>query len=136
MEIPVVVLVVEDEALIQDFLESGLQDGGYKVEKAFSAEEAIRMLNARSDDHFGALITDINLGSSLNGWDVARHARALFPELPVIYVTTASPYDWSYMGVNNSVLLTKPFAAAQVVSALSQLLNAAALATPIPSDAN
>jgi hypothetical protein len=38
-------------------------------------------------------------------------------------MTGASAHDWGSKGVPNSVLLTKPFANAQVVTAVSQLLN-------------
>jgi hypothetical protein len=35
-----------------------------------------------------ALVTDIDLGgSSPTGWDVARRARELHPELPVVYLS-------------------------------------------------
>jgi len=59
----------------------------------------------------------------MTGWDIARHARQLNPELPVIYVTGASAHEWGAMGVPNSVLLSKPFAPAQLLTAVSQLLN-------------
>lgn len=71
-----------------------------------------------------ALVTDINLGSKSTGWDVARHARERNPELPVVYVTGADGHDWASLGVPNSVLIAKPFAPAQVITAVSQLLNA------------
>lgn len=38
-------------------------------------------------------------------------------------MTGASADDWPSMGVPNSILLTKPFAPAQLVTAVSQLLN-------------
>lgn len=72
-----------------------------------------------------ALITDIDFGDSkLTGWDVARSARERKATLPVIYMTGASADDWGSKGVPNSVLLNRPFAPAQVVTAVSQLLNA------------
>jgi DNA-binding response OmpR family regulator len=81
------------------------------------------MLDAKGAD-FRALITDVNLGSSkLRGWDVAKHAREINEHIPVVYMTGASAHDWGARGVPNSVLLTKPFANAQVVTAVSQLLN-------------
>jgi DNA-binding response OmpR family regulator len=43
--------------------------------------------------------------------------------LPVIYITGGSADDWSVHGVPSSVVLTKPFAPAQLLAALSQLLN-------------
>jgi len=39
-------------------------------------------------------------------------------------VTAASADKWAANGVPNSILLTKPFAPAQLVTAVSQLLNA------------
>lgn len=125
MERPVVVLVVEDEELIQDVVEEVLEEGGYRVAKAFSAEYAIQMLKDGEGATFRALVTDVNLGSGQTGWDVAHRARELFPELPVIYTTTANANDWRANGVPNSILITKPFAPAQLVSAVSQLINAA-----------
>jgi len=71
-----------------------------------------------------ALVTDIKLGSSTTGWDVARHARELKPEMPVVYMTGSESNDWPSLGVPNSILVPKPFAPAQVITAVSQLLNA------------
>lgn len=122
-----IVLVVEDEVLIQEFIEVGLGEGGYAVEKAYRGDEAMDLLDA--NNHYRALITDINLGSTVTGWEVARHARERFPTLPVIYVTTVSAGEWSAQGVPHSVLITKPFAPAQLVTALSQLLNAETVET-------
>jgi hypothetical protein len=42
----------------------------------------------------------------------------------VVYMTGASADDWGSKGVPNSVLINKPFAPVQVVTAVSQLLNA------------
>jgi CheY-like chemotaxis protein len=100
-----------------------LEDAGFAVTAATGAEEALRMLDA-DGANFRALITDVNLGShELTGWDVAKHAREINDQIPVVYMTGASAHDWGSKGVPNSVLLTKPFANAQVVTAVSQLLN-------------
>ncbi len=42
---------------------------------------------------------------------------------PDVFLTAASADKWASEGVPNSVLLTKPFAPAQLVTAISQLLN-------------
>jgi DNA-binding response OmpR family regulator len=49
--------------------------------------------------------------------------RAKQPTLPVIYVTAAREEEWATDGVPNSILISKPFAPAQLVTALSNLLN-------------
>jgi hypothetical protein len=46
------------------------------------------------------------------------------PEMAVIYMTGDSGADWASKGVPKSVLVTKPFAPAQIVAAIAQLLNA------------
>jgi CheY-like chemotaxis protein len=60
----------------------------------------------------------------LDGWAVARAAREIEPEFPVVYMTGAAANEWGSKGVPNSILLNKPFAPAQLVTAVSQLLNA------------
>ena len=42
---------------------------------------------------------------------------------PVIYMSGDSAEDWSSQGVPNSIMLSKPFAPAQLVTAVSQVLN-------------
>jgi DNA-binding NtrC family response regulator len=86
------------------------------------------MLDA-ADAAFAALITDVNLPGKFTGWEVAVHSREINGTLPVIYITGGSAHDWASKGVPNSILLMKPFAVAQVVTAVSQLVNAS-LACP------
>jgi CheY-like chemotaxis protein len=116
------ILVVEDDALIQDVVREALNDGGFETEITTSGEQAIALLQ---DDktQFRALLTDIHLSGKLTGWDVAKRARELIPEMPVVYMTGAAADEWPSHGVPNSVLLNKPFAPAQVLTAVSHLLN-------------
>jgi CheY-like chemotaxis protein len=74
------------------------------------------------------LVTDINLSGQLNGWEVAKRAREINPEIPVIYTTGAAADQWPSQGVPHSVLLNKPFAPAQIVAAVANLLNQTPLA--------
>lgn len=59
----------------------------------------------------------------MNGWQLATVARQGNPNLPVVYMTAASGEEWAAHGVPNSILLQKPFAPVQLVTAVSQLLN-------------
>ena len=90
---------------------------------ASSGENAVELLDA-SEGKYRALVTDINLGrDGIDGWDVARHAREIDPAFPVIYMSGKDAADWASKGVPNSIMLAKPFAPAQLVTAVSQLLN-------------
>jgi CheY-like chemotaxis protein len=117
------ILIVEDDQLIQGVIEEALTDGGFETAIASSGEEAIDLLDGTSPE-FRALVTDINLGKGArDGWAVARHARQNKPDMPIVYMTGDSADEWPSKGVPNSILLTKPFAPAQLVTAVSQLLN-------------
>jgi CheY-like chemotaxis protein len=120
----VVILVVEDDQTIQSVIEEALSDGGFEIAIASSGEQAVELVNA-ANPPFRAVVTDINLGrNQMDGWDVARHARENKPDMPIIYMTGDSADEWASKGVPNSILLTKPFAPAQLVTAVAQLLNA------------
>jgi len=98
-------------------------DGGFEVIIASSGENAVELLDA-SEGKYRALVTDINLEpDKLTGWDIARHAREIDPSFPVVYMTGKDVDDWASKGVPNSIMLAKPFAPAQLVTAVSQLLN-------------
>ena len=122
MKPSVLVLIAENEPDIRLVLQASFEDGGFDVLLASSGEEAIAALDANVDT-LRALLTDINLESSSSGWDVARHGRVLNPDLPVVYMTGNDGHDWAALGVPNSVLITKPFAPAQALTAVAQLLN-------------
>jgi len=121
----VLVFVVEDEEDIQKLLEEALTDGGFAVTVVADGASAMAMLDAQGAD-YSALITDVNLRGAVSGWDVARRAREINDKVPVIYITADSGHDWGSKGVPNSQLLLKPFAMAQVVTAVSHLINATA----------
>jgi DNA-binding response OmpR family regulator len=78
----------------------------------------------QTESSCSALVTDIHLADGINGWELARIAREIHALLPVVYMTGEAAEEWPSKGVPNSILLNKPFAPAQLVTAVSQLLNA------------
>jgi DNA-binding response OmpR family regulator len=124
LENQLLILVVEDDQLIQSIVEECLSEGGFEAVMASSGEDAIDLLDA-ADGKYRALVTDINLSpSKIDGWDVARHAREIDPNFPVVYMSGKDADEWASKGVPNSIMLAKPFAPAQLITAVSQLLNA------------
>ncbi|MBC2666533.1 hypothetical protein H7F51_13475 [Novosphingobium flavum] len=67
-------------------------------------------------------MTDINLGSPMTGWDVARLARNSVGNLPVVYVSGASSHEWPAQGVADSLM--KSFAPVCLIEAIASLLRA------------
>jgi DNA-binding response OmpR family regulator len=119
------ILVVEDDHLIQSVVEEALKEGGFEIVIASTAEHAAELLDS-AQGKYRALVSDINLGrNGRDGWEVARRARQIDPAFPVVYMSGDSAEDWASKGVPNSIMLAKPFAPAQLVTAVAQLLNAA-----------
>jgi CheY-like chemotaxis protein len=117
------ILVVEDDNLIQSVVEETLKEGGFEIDIASSGRQAIELLDS-AGGKYRALVTDINLGrDKMDGWEIARHARAIDPAFPVVYMSGESADAWASKGVPNSIMLAKSFAPAQLVTAVSQLLN-------------
>lgn len=123
------VLVIEDDPTIQAMIDEALSEGGYAPSMAASGEEAVTLLKGGEYD-FRVLVTDISLLGRIDGWEVARAARETDPAFPIIYMTGAAADQWPSKGVPNSILLQKPFAPAQLVTAISNLLNTSG--TPLP----
>ncbi|OAF13935.1 transcriptional regulator [Bradyrhizobium neotropicale] len=119
-----VVLVVEDEELLQDIVHDALKEGGFDLTAVASGHEAVTMIDS-GVVVYSALVTDVVLGGQMRGWDIARLVRQIDPSFPIVYMTGAAADEWAHEGVPNSILLTKPFAPAQLVAALSQLLHLA-----------
>jgi DNA-binding response OmpR family regulator len=119
----VIVIMVVDQ-VIQGLVEESLTEAGFEPAIAASGEEAVTLLKGNRS-HYRALVTDINLLGTMDGWKVAKQAREIDPTLPIVYMTGTAADEWASQGVPNSVLLTKPFAPAQLVTAVAQLLNSA-----------
>lgn len=118
----ITLFLVEDEALIRDLLETSLAEAGFEVVAVADGAKALAELDADAT-RFRAVITDIKLGAGPDGWAVARRARELVADMPIVYMSGDSGHDWSSKGVPKSLIVTKPFAPAQIVTAVSTLLN-------------
>ncbi len=123
MQVPVV-LLVEDEPLILLVAQDALEAGGYMVLPCQLASEAFTLLDSRISDLAG-LVTDIRLPVDADGWEIARHARKLKPDLPIVYTTGDSAGDWTAKGVPNSLVVQKPYAGAQLLTAISTVMTKA-----------
>jgi CheY-like chemotaxis protein len=117
------ILLVEDEPLIREMLVEALEDAGFSTLVSSDAKGAVSLL-AHNGDEIRGLVTDINLEDGMDGWELARAARQHASDLPVVYVSGTSGHEWASCGVPNSLMITKPFAPAQVVVAISTLLVA------------
>jgi len=123
---PLLIIAVDDEPVILMNVEDMLSDAGFRVIVACKGQDAIAVLEDADNSPVG-IVTDIRLGESMDGWEVARRAREKHPEIAVVYMTADSAADWAAYGVPKSILVQKPFASAQLVTAMANLLNSQAM---------
>ena len=119
-----IILLVEDEPLVLLVAQDALEAGGFTVIPSQLASEALSLLDER-DTELSGLVTDIRLPGGANGWEIARHARDLRADMPVVYTTADSADEWPAQGVPKSVVVQKPYAGAQLLTAISSLITKA-----------
>jgi CheY-like chemotaxis protein len=79
------ILVVDDTAEVLDLTSSVLEEAGYGVLRCGGSREALAIL---SDGHdIDLLLTDIMMPGGIDGFELARQARAVRPSLSVAYLT-------------------------------------------------
>jgi DNA-binding response OmpR family regulator len=120
-ELPLI-LVIEDEYPLQGIVEEALTEGGFGADILSSAEEALTLFKSGNKE-YRALVTDVSLKGRLSGWEVASQVRERDPAFPIVYITGVAADQWAERGVPDSILLEKPFAPTQILSAISRLLN-------------
>jgi CheY-like chemotaxis protein len=81
------ILVVEDEILVRIFIAQYLRDCGYRVIEAVGADEAIAVLK-QAEIVVDVIFSDIDMPGTMDGFGLARWARANCPGAEVILTGT------------------------------------------------
>jgi len=117
------VLLVEDDHAICELIADMLEPLGLETVCASSDRAAYELLPTLPT--FSALLVDVNLGAGTTGFDVARFARQLIPDVAVIYVTgQASTDSFKAFGVADSGFVAKPFTADQLLETVRSRIPA------------
>ena len=111
------VLVVEDDFFVRCDVAGCLREAGYTVIETESGEAAIAL--CKSEITIYIVFTDINLGGTATGWDVAKRFRSEQPDMPVVYMS-AQAIDRN-RGVPGSVFVAKPYQHIDILSACQRL---------------
>jgi two-component system, response regulator PdtaR len=121
------VLVVEDEFFIAEWVAESLSDLGFVVEIASNARDALQCLRSAAVD---VLFTDINLPGGMDGAALARQARQLLPELPVIYASARVATLDPEARVRGAVFVRKPYEPEMVGRLISEVMRPVPAAVP------
>jgi signal transduction histidine kinase len=114
------ILVVEDNPDVGSFTSQILQDHGYRISWASSAEEALSQLNGPNGD-FDAVFSDVVM-PGMGGLALARELRKQRPQLPVI-LTSGYSEAIAEGGHQGFAFLAKPYSAEQVCQMLGSVLG-------------
>src|SRR5580704_11465544 len=82
------VLIVEDEPLVRLGAVRAIEDAGFRVIEAANADEAIRILENRSD--IRVVFTDIHMPGSIDGLKLAHAVRNRWPPIKIIVTSGRS----------------------------------------------
>src|SRR5687768_2535207 len=115
------ILLGDDEDLIRQMVGEALEEAGFSTLVSADADGVV-FFKQKTAYEIRGLVTDINLNDGMDGWQLACAAREQASDLPVVYISGASGHEWASRGVPGSLMITKPFAPAQIVVAISSLL--------------
>lgn len=118
------VLVVEDEILIAEMVRETLIEYGYAVHAVSNAADALLYLSGNQP--VDVMFTDINLPGDVDGAVLAQRARAMRPDLPVVFASGRWALLETLRTFPNSVILQKPYSLTRACEAVASLLEPAA----------
>jgi two-component system, OmpR family, copper resistance phosphate regulon response regulator CusR len=115
------VLVVEDEPKLSRALQEGLQDEGYQVSVAGTAEEGFYLLHS---DRFDLVVLDVMLPGR-SGLEVLGRIRRNGIHIPVLLLTARDSIEDRVKGLDSGAddYLVKPFAFPELLARLRALLR-------------
>jgi CheY-like chemotaxis protein len=117
---PIRLLLVEDEFLISEMVADHLSEQGFDVCTVTNGPDALSHLAAAAVD---VLFTDINLAGNMDGMTLARRARDLKPDLPVVYASGhVNKVDLGAC-VPGSIFIAKPYALSLVGRVLANVMK-------------
>ena len=129
---PIVVLLVEDEALLRMFVSDLLRDeGGFKVIEAADADEALTLLEATGDD-VRVLVTDVEMPGSMDGFTFTRVVHKAWPHIGFVVLSGRMAPQRGEVP-EGALFFPKPFRAEALIKAVRSVLGSERLAPAEPA---
>ena len=114
------ILIVDDEADIRDILQFNLENAGFDVDAAASAEEALEML---STEH-SLILLDVMM-HGMSGFQMATHLRENGNLTPIIFLTAKDTQDDLLEGFSAGAddYIPKPFSIQEVIARVTAVIR-------------
>ena len=127
----VYILLVEDKADLRRVLSEMLETGGYNVISATSGDGALDVVD--EDSNIDIVLTNITMPGRLNGLELVRELRAIWPHLPAVYMSGYA-HEAGIHGDGlrpEDVKLSKPMSRAGLFRAIEKALKANSSGRPV-----
>lgn len=120
------ILVVDDEVDIREILQFNLENEGYEVDSAQSAEEAAEMLSSKHQ----LILLDVMMGG-MSGFKFADQLRKSGNHIPIIFLTAKDTENDMLTGfsIGGDDYVSKPFSIKEVIARVKSILKRLALAS-------
>ena len=121
------ILIVDDEADIRDILQFNLENAGFKVDTASSAEQALEILS----DRHSLILLDVMMGG-ISGFKMAETLRGWGNDVPIIFLTAKDRQDDLLTGFSAGAddYISKPFSIQEVIARVNAVLKRFELRKP------
>ncbi|HEY1605446.1 MAG TPA: response regulator [Allosphingosinicella sp.] len=120
------ILLVDDDPDVRNVAAALVAELGFEVADAESGEAALRLLEAAP---FHLLITDVAM-PVMNGLQLARRARALAPDMPILFASGYADLQTFGAELESEDLIKKPFHLAEVAARIHRALDGGPEAEP------
>ncbi|WP_295935917.1 response regulator transcription factor [uncultured Alistipes sp.] len=116
------ILVVDDEESLCEILQFNLEVEGYKVDVAYSAEQALEM----HPEQYSLILLDVMMGE-MSGFRMAQQLKAQSETaaVPIIFCTARDAEDDKVAGLNLGAddYIAKPFSIREVLARVRSVLR-------------
>jgi DNA-binding response OmpR family regulator len=118
---PHVVLIVEHDALLKSLTADIMADAGFVALQASDADEAVAILESRSD--IALLLTSVAMPGSMDGLGLARTVCKRWPAIKTIIASSQVRLIGSDLTAGSRFFL-KPYYARTMISKIRSLIGA------------
>jgi len=126
----IIILVVDDEAVIRDGIKRVLEGNDFEVETCSSGHKAIELMQKKD---YGLVITDLKM-PGMDGIEVLKAVKALQADIPVIMITGYASIDTAVDAMKNgaSDYISKPFTPDLLLGKVQNALKQCSLSSDKP----
>jgi CheY-like chemotaxis protein len=117
----VAVLIVEDEPLIRMSAVCLIEDAGFEVYEAGSADAAIALLELHEE--VSLIFTDVDMPGSMDGFNLAHYVRGRWPPVKIIVTSGHVMVTVESLPVG-AVFFPKPYDPAEITHKVREMVAA------------